>query len=97
MNAELSSRNWFGKACAGTILGFTLSLGLCGVFACFGPGSVSFFSAQGQITMWLMAPLWAGVLSFCFLFRTGLRAWLWLGGANIIIWGALIAAGFVRL
>ena len=39
--------------------------------------------------MWLMAPLWAGVLSFVYLFRDSLRAWLWLGAANALAFAAL--------
>ncbi|WP_250458661.1 hypothetical protein [Microbulbifer litoralis] len=86
---KLTSRNWFGKASAGAIPGFALSLALCGLFARFGPGEVGFFSAQAQVTMWLMSPLWACILSFCFLFQSGARAWLWLGGANVVLWGLL--------
>lgn len=92
--SELTSKNWFGKASAGLILGFTLAIGLCGLFACFGPGSVSFDSGPGQFTMWLTAPLWSGILSFCFFFRDGWRAWGWLGLANVIVWGVLFAVGF---
>jgi hypothetical protein len=39
--------------------------------------------------MWLVPPVWIGVMSASFMFRTGLRAWVWLGGANI--------AGFAML
>ncbi len=91
----LSSKNWGGKVSAGLILGFFLALGLSGLFACFGPGAIGFFSAQGQITMWLMAPLWSGILSFCFLFQNGLRAWGWLGLGNLAVWGLLYTVGFV--
>ncbi len=91
---QLSSKNWFGKTSAGVILGFVLAIGLCGMFAAYGPGSVSFESAQGQVTMWLTAPLWAGILSFSFLFRDGWRAWGWLGLASLLVWGLLFATGF---
>lgn len=84
---KLHSGNWLGKASAGVILGFALALGLSGVFARFGPGEIGFFSGQAQFTMWIMGPLWAGVLSFCFLFHSGARAWLWLGAANAVAWG----------
>lgn len=89
----LTSSDWFGKASAGLILGFLLSLGLCGVFGTMGPGSISFNDAQGQVTMWLMAPFWTGFLSFCFLFGSTLRAWVWLGAANVAVWGLLYFAG----
>lgn len=84
---KLTSRDWFAKASAGTIAGFFLSLALCIVFARFGPGEIGGYSPQAQFTMWLMGILWALILSLCFLFPTGARAWLWLGGANVIFWG----------
>lgn len=89
----LSSSNWFGKASAGLLLGFTLALGLCGVFARFGPGDIGFYSAQGQFTMWLMSPLWAIVLSFCFLFRSGWQAWSWLALGNLVVWALVWSGG----
>lgn len=85
----LSSRNWFGKAGAGAVAGFFLALAICGMLVQFGPLEVGFFSARAQLTMWLMAPLWALILSFCFLFHNGARAWTWLGGANLLLWGLL--------
>ena len=36
-----------------------------------------------------MAPIWATVLSFVYLFRDSLRAWLWLGTANALAFAAL--------
>ena len=95
MHRPLSSRDWFGKASAGLILGFILSLGLCGLFGTMGPGSVDYDSARGQLTMWLTAPLWAGILSGCFLFGSGRRAWAWLAIANVAVWGVLVVAGKV--
>lgn len=41
--------------------------------------------------MWMIAPVWATVLGFVFLFRSTLRAWLWLGLANVLAWGVLWA------
>lgn len=93
---ELSSRNWFGKASAGFVLGYLLTLALTGMFARFGPGQVGFFSAQAQVTMWIMSPIWAAILSFCFLFQSGLRAWLWLGAANMVAWGLIYGDKLLR-
>lgn len=39
--------------------------------------------------MWLVTPIWLTVLSLVFLFASGRRAWLWLGGANALVFGAL--------
>ena len=86
---KLTSRDWFPKAAAGLILGFTLAIGLCGLFAWFGPGGHWGGTGKTQLTMWLVAPLWCGVLSFVFLFRSGLRAWLGLGAANLLVFGLL--------
>ena len=72
----LSSRDWFGKTAAAFILGFTLALGCAGLFRIAAGVGDAYFSTKGQFAMWLMAPLWALTLSFCFLFRSSLRAWL---------------------
>ena len=92
---QLSSANWFGKASAGAIAGYLLTIAICGIFSRFGPLEVGFFSAQAQITMWLVAPIWGLILSFCFLFQSGVRAWAWLGGANVVLWGILLLSRFV--
>jgi hypothetical protein len=39
--------------------------------------------------MWLVPPVWIGVMSATYLFRTGRRAWIGLGIAN--------ASGFAML
>lgn len=82
MNAGLTSRNWAGKASAGVLAGFALALAASGLFYRLLPGGGD---GKLQLAMWLMAPLWAGVICFCFLFRSGLRAWLWLGGAALLL------------
>lgn len=90
---QLSSRDWLGKVTAGLILGFSLALGISGLLAwAIGVGD-TFFSTRGQLTMWVIAPIWCAVLSFCFLFRSGLRAWAMLGLATAAVWAALFATG----
>ena len=95
--SALTSRDWFGKAAAGLILGLTLALGVSGLLPRLGVGSISYMKTSGQFMMWLMSPIWAGVLSFVFLFRSGARAWLWLGLANLAVWGALLLLGGLSL
>ena len=90
MNASrmrLQSRHWFGKTLAGTVLGYTLALAVSGLVALLTPGG---FSGEGkvQFNMWMIAPVWATVLGFVFLFRDSLRAWMWLGVANAVAWCA---------
>ena len=87
---RLESRHWFGKTCAGVLLGFGLALALSGLFAWLGPDGIDAGSGKRQFNMWLMAPVWATVLSFVYLFRTSLRAWLWLGAANGVAWSAFL-------
>ncbi|HLS79791.1 MAG TPA: hypothetical protein VK025_00095 [Steroidobacter sp.] len=89
--AQLRSADWFGKAAAGLICGFMLSIALTGLFAWFGPGGLMHSSAKTQLNMWLIAPIWLTVLSVCFLFRSNLRAWVWLSGANVVCFALLFA------
>ena len=94
MKGELTSRDWFSKASAGLILGFLLALGLSGLLAAALGISDNFFSTKGQLTMWSMSLSWSLVLSFCFLFGSGLRAWIWLGLANVLVWLPLLVGRF---
>lgn len=91
---EISSRDWFGKLSAALILGFGVTLALTCIFSMLFASGDPYFSAQGQIAMWLMAPIWCALLGFCFLFRSAARAWTWLGLANLAAW-ALYA--FLRI
>ncbi|SBV37369.1 conserved membrane hypothetical protein [uncultured Stenotrophomonas sp.] len=86
---RLQSRHWFGKTMAGVVLGFGLALALSGLFAWLGPDGIAGGGGKVQFNMWLMAPVWALVLSFVYLFRDSLRAWLWLGAANALAFAAL--------
>ena len=94
MREELSSRDWLGKASAGAVLGFLLALGASGLLMRLLGVSDTFLSTRGQLTMWMMSPVWAGVLSFCFLFRSGARAWGWLALANLVVWSPLLIGRF---
>jgi hypothetical protein len=92
----LSSRDWFGKTAAALILGFLLALGCAGLFRAIADVGHEQFSTKGQFAMWLMAPVWALTISFCFLFRSPLRAWLWLAVANVMVWAPLVLMGGLR-
>lgn len=96
MSKPLSSRDWFGKSSAALLLGFFLALGCAGLFKLIVGVSDTFFTTKGQFAMWLMSPVWALTLSFCFLFRSSVRAWLWLGAANAMVWAPLFVMGAVR-
>ncbi|TGD73387.1 hypothetical protein E4634_10155 [Mangrovimicrobium sediminis] len=86
-----SSRDWLGKASAGLVCGVFLALGAGGLLARFALGGVGRFSLEHQFTMWLVSPLLLAILCACFMFRSGLRAWAWLGAANLLVWGLLLA------
>lgn len=83
-------RHWFAKALAGLILGLAIAIGVSGLLAWTGPGGIA---APGKymVMMWAVPPVWMLVLTFCFLFKSGWRAWAWLGGAALLIHAALIA------
>gem|GEM_PF-1664328 len=85
-----STKSWLVKSSAGLILGFLLCLGLTGLLLRYGFGEVSTFSAHGQFLMWLMSPGWLLVVSLSFLFRSGLKAWLYLGAANLLVWALVL-------
>jgi hypothetical protein len=93
MSRPLSSRDWFGKASAGLVMGFLLALGLAGLMRALLGLKEAFFSLPGQFTMWAMSPVWSLVLSFCFMFRSGVRAWVALGAANALLWAIVWLLG----
>ncbi|WP_115719331.1 hypothetical protein [Gallaecimonas mangrovi] len=86
--ARRISGHWLSKSLAGVVLGFLLALGLGSLFAIAGPGGLE-AANKVQFVMWLVAPLWMLALSLVFLFKSGLRAWLWLGLANALVYGLL--------
>nr|WP_218626747.1 hypothetical protein [Caballeronia sp. dw_276] len=76
---------------AGAAGGFGLGIAASGLLACLTPGPLD---AQNkfQVAMWLVPPVWIGAMSVSFVFRSGLRAWLWLGGANALGFAMLALA-----
>ena len=86
---KYTSRNWFGKVSAAVVLGFALSIGIIGLVGQLTAGGLPGEADKVQFTMWMTSPIWIVFLGSCFLFRTGLRAWLWLGAANIVCYGLL--------
>lgn len=74
------------RALAGALLGFPLSGMLLALLMALSP-------AQGQgwviPALILFFPVWVAVMAGSFLFRSGVRAWLVLGGANLLLFGLL--------
>jgi hypothetical protein len=44
--------------------------------------------------MWLVPPVWIGVMSGSFVFRSGRHAWIGLGGANALGFAMLALARY---
>ncbi|MFT3719671.1 hypothetical protein [Pseudorhodoferax sp.] len=77
--------DWVSKTLAGLLLGFSLSLVAAGLLMTQLPGMP--LPVSGQLAMWLVPPVWLGVLSGVYFFSSGLRAWAWLLGANVVALG----------
>ncbi|MFP1678672.1 hypothetical protein ACLD02_08225 [Alloalcanivorax sp. C16-2] len=83
--------DWWSKTLAGGVLGFTLGVALSGLFAWLGPGGIE-AANKVQVVMWLVPVPWMAAFSLVYLFPSGVRAWLWLGAANLLAFGALVVA-----
>lgn len=83
--AQTIQRDWLAKSLAGVLLGATLALGCSAVFSRL-VTSVP-LPVKAQLAMWLTAPIWLVVMSSVFFFASGKRAWLWLGAANLVVFG----------
>ncbi|MCK6395147.1 hypothetical protein [Zoogloea sp.] len=79
-------RDWLSKTLAGLVLGAVLAFALSGLFSRLNAGMP--LSVRGQLAMWMVPPIWLGVLSGVYFFSSGLRAWLWLGMAAAGLAGA---------
>jgi len=71
----------WGKSLAAALLGLPLTVAVIGLIALLWPGDPVHTTLP-----WLLLsfPLWIAVMACAFLFRSGLRAWLWLGGATLL-------------
>lgn len=76
--------DWLSKTLAGLVLGFGAALGFTGLFLIM--ASEMGRSASAQLVMWLLSPLWLLILSTVYLFRSGLRAWIWLALLNAAVY-----------
>ena len=78
----------WGQATAGVVLGFTLSTGIGGLYALLAPPSFDTALITGVL---LVMPLWIAIMLLSFRIRSGPRAWLLLGAANLACYGLLWA------
>lgn len=74
--------DWVSKTLAGLLLGFSLSLLAAGLLMTQLRGMP--LAVSGQLAMWLVPPVWLGVLSGVYFFASGWRAWVWLLAANAV-------------
>jgi hypothetical protein len=69
----------WGKSTAAAFLGLPLAVIVVGICAL-----LSHDPARTTLPWLLMFfPAWIGAMSVAFLFHTGVRAWLWMGGASL--------------
>jgi len=86
----------WGKSTAAVFLGLPLSVLIVGFAALLS-------SDQRTTTLpWLMVffLVWIAVMTIAFLFKTGVRAWLWMGGLTVAGYAALHflkASGLIRI
>lgn len=76
------------KALAAALLGLPLTTAVIGLLTLSWPGRPEIITLP-----WLLLsfPLWIGIMSLCFVARSGARAWMWMGGATVIGYGLLHA------
>ncbi len=74
--------HWIGKTSAGIVCGFVLALAASGLLVRVGPGS-SADAAKAETAMLVVPLVWTAAFSAAYVFRTGLRAWLWLGAVSV--------------
>lgn len=76
----------WARSLAAALLGLPLTVGIIGLLVLLWPGELT------RITMpWLLMafPMWIGAMSLAFVAKTGLRAWLWMGGGTLLCFGLI--------
>lgn len=84
---RLNNRQWATKLMAGLVPGALFSFGCMAVVGrlCHTTGDARTVCAQ--FLMWMAVVVWLALLGSCFLFRSGVRAWVVMGGAALLVWG----------
>lgn len=83
-------RDWLSKTLAGFVLGAVLAFCASALFSVLN-GDMP-LAVRGQLTMWMIPPIWIGILGGVYFFTSGVRAWLWLGVASVLACGLLVAS-----
>jgi hypothetical protein len=74
------------RCLAGTLLGFPLAALLLALLLYVLPGHGQALLIPAMI---LFFPLWTAFMAIAYMFRSGPRAWLVMGSANIVVFAAL--------
>lgn len=78
----LIQEDWISKSLAGFFLGLALAFIASSLFALVGPGGLE-APNKVQFNMWMVPPVWLVIFSLVYMFPSGARAWLWLGGFTL--------------
>lgn len=71
----------WAKSLAAALLGLPMTVALIGLLALLTPGPLA---ASSLAWLLLAVPVWVACMSLPFLCRSGVRAWLWMGGATVL-------------
>lgn len=77
--------DWWSKTLAAVLLGPVIALACSALFVELAAGMA--LGARAQLAMWLVAPIWMGVLGGVYFFANGRRAWVGLAGASLLLVG----------
>ncbi|EON20531.1 hypothetical protein C265_06164 [Cupriavidus sp. GA3-3] len=82
------------KWLAGALLGLPLAVALCTLLILWLPGGWETGIVAAVVAC---LPVWVAIISASLLFRSSRTAWVWLGGANLLCFGALWLLRLARL
>ncbi|MBU1438192.1 MAG: hypothetical protein KJ930_05565 [Gammaproteobacteria bacterium] len=77
--------DWLGKTLAAVFPGLAFAFVCVGFYAWYGPGDIH-SGNKTQFHMWLFTPIWLGVLSVVYLFKSARQAWLTLGSITVLLY-----------
>lgn len=90
---EPIQHDWISKSLAGLLLGAVVAFACSGLFVQLNTGMP--LVIRGQLAMWMVIPIWLGILSSVYFFSSGKKAWLWLGAICIVVLGSYLLIRFI--